>query len=215
MKHTSNRYSGIVRIVLCLALTVALLGCIRPERRSISKRELLLDVQRARQEAESPGRGIVEIQRFGISSRFEGKGLIYRISDVTYESDFYNEYLTSPQSMVTEEVSNWLTRSGIFDSVVYTDSNLNANFILEGTVLALYGDFTQPENPRAVVEIEFFLIDDQNQAPSKLFGRVYRATEPVASRRAEDLIRAQNACLESILTRMEADLRSTVTKYYE
>lgn len=199
---------------IMLTFIILVAGCIKPEHRSVSKRQFLIEaertVQATRNIADKPA-GVLEVQRFGIVSRFEGKGLVYKIGAVEYESDFYNEFLTAPQSMITEVIYTWLTQAGLFDSVVYADSRLRADYILEGNILALYGDFTDPEGiGQAVMEIQFFLIDEKQHVKRKLLGGAYRSTQEVETRTATDLVRAYNLCLENILRRLERDIQASL-----
>ncbi len=201
-------------VVILLVLVVALAGCIKPKQRSISKRQFLIETQRGAQTSQtmaSEPAGVLEIQRFGIVSRYESKGLVYKIGDVEYESDFYNEFLTAPQTMISEVIYTWITDAGIFDSVIYTDSRLRADYILEGNILSLYGDFSDPEsNGQAVMEIQFFLIDEKPQIKRKVLGGIYRSTQVVEQRTAESLIKGYNRCLENILRRLERDIQASV-----
>ena len=64
--------------------------------------------------------------------------------------------------MVTAEVVKWLQASGLFKTVLDTPSQVLPDYVLEGAVSSLYGDFRDLDNPKAVLEIQFFLIAAKN-----------------------------------------------------
>ena len=61
---------------------------------------------------------VLTVRRIRVTPKYEGKGLVYRLSELSYESDFYNEFFISPVSMFTEEIRKQLSESGLFKIVV-------------------------------------------------------------------------------------------------
>jgi uncharacterized lipoprotein YmbA len=190
-----------------LPLLVLLAGCSAPEVAYPVKRQYVISVTRENRTVPPAGAEAAKVRRFRVSPRFEGHGLVYRTGAVTYETDFYNEFLAAPAEMLTEETRDWLAAAGVFSNVVGAASRVAARYLFEGNVTALTGDFSEPEEPRAVMEIQFFLIDDAAARGSVAFHKTYRATRPLPSNRAEELVRGYNACLADILGALEADLR--------
>lgn len=101
------------------------------------------------------------IRKFRVSPRYEGKGFTYRRSELSYESDFYNEFFISPGSLIAEEVDRWLTAAGLFQYVTDFPIYLEPDYILEGEVTDLYGDYRTSKTPTAIMGIRFFLLQDQ------------------------------------------------------
>ncbi len=65
-----------------------LIGCLNLERSYPEKRYFILDVSRG-EDISSPDTGtVLKVRRFRISSRYEGRGFVYRLADLNYESDF-------------------------------------------------------------------------------------------------------------------------------
>ncbi len=196
--------------VLSLSAALAAVGCISMERAYPIKRQYVLGVSRSGERLPKPLAGAVKVRQFSISVRFDGREFVYRIGDVAYESDFYNEFLASPASMLTEEARQWLEASGIFANAVDTGSGAAAVYVLEGNVPRLYGDYADQTTPRAVLEIQFFLIDNRTDAGAVVFHKTYAAAEPIASRNPAELVKGWNGCLEKILTELEEDLRAAL-----
>jgi cholesterol transport system auxiliary component len=89
-------------------------------------------------------------------------------------------------------------------------SQSQSNYVLEGTVNALYGDFRNPSSPSAVLEMEFFLTSEIPAKPGILLQKRYAKSIPLSGRTPEALVRGWNQALEEILVSLAADLK-TVT----
>ena len=129
---------------------------------------------------------------------------------MNYESDFYNEFMVSPVSIITEQIRRWLDDSGVFAGVVNTSSGVKAGYVLEGNVVCLYGDYRDRTSPEAVLEIEFTLISAKGLANPIVFHRTYAAARAVEPANAAALVKGFNGCLAEILGGFEADLRKVV-----
>jgi cholesterol transport system auxiliary component len=166
-----------------------------------------LDVHRDGETGEQSLAKILKVRRFHIASGFEGSGLVYRTGKVSYESDFYNRFLSPPESIITETVQQWLSESRVFTNITDDRSVVESDYVLEGKVLSLYGDYINPDEPKAVFEIRFSLIDTKTVKHSMVFQKVYRVSSATVSRSPSDLISGYNNCMEEILTEFEKDLR--------
>jgi cholesterol transport system auxiliary component len=190
-------------LVLCV-------GCTSVDKQPLVKQTYSLNVSRGREGPSNTAAGILKVRRFRISSSFEGVGLVYRTGEVSYESDFYNEFLSSPASIITEITEKWLKESGVFENVTDDTSIVEARYLLEGKVSALYGDYSETDEPKAVVEILFSVMNNKTKKDSMAFQKTYRVSEGIDSRRPADLVRGYNQCLKKILTELEQDLRDSL-----
>ena len=189
---------------------VALLsGCVSLEKSYPEKRYYVLDVSRPGEASSAADGPVLSIRKFRVSPRYEGKGLVYRRGDLSYEADFYNEFLISPSSLFTEEVRQWIAASALFRHVVDSASHVQAGQILEGGVIALYGDYRDSGSPSAVLEIQFFLINDVSARSVIIFQHQYRQEIAVKGNSTEALVKGWNEALKQILTSLETDLRAT------
>ena len=205
----ANRGPFIVKCVLVAAIAGVLAGCSAPQRETPLRRQYVLDVNSAGGKLEA-GSGVLKVRRFRISSPFEGTSFVYRTGGVSYESDFYNEFLSPPAAMITEEVRQWLGASGIFGTVVDAGSHADARYALEGNIVALYGDYSDAGKPEAVMEIQVFLLDEAGPASSVAFSNGYRVVSSLESNSPAALAAGLNDCLEKILKEIERDLRAAV-----
>lgn len=205
------RIRRVAAVAVGLALAAAC-GCSAPVKEYPEKRQYVLEVSRPGRAAAPLGAGVAKVRQFRISSRFEGTGLVYRTGDVSYEADFYNEFLTSPASLITEEARDWLGSSGVFAQVVDAGSGADARYILEGNITGLYGDFSDAKKPRAVMAISIVLLDQDSAEVSIASFKKYRAEAALESNAAAELVKGWNKCLAEILSAAEKDLRKAVSK---
>lgn len=180
------------------------LGCV--SRQAYVKRQFVLEAVRAAP-PNSPSRDIVlAVRGFTIDPAYDSRGLLYRRGKSEYESDFYNEFLIAPQDLISSQTRNWLAQSGLFTMVLEPGSLVEPTHILEGNVLALYGDFRGQSLPQAVLEIRIFVVTSRNSRPEVVFTRDYRASHGAGERTADALVAALNQCLAQILSELEEDL---------
>ena len=187
-----------------LAFITMLCGC---GPKSYEKQRYILDTQRASSVVASDNQNILEVRRFTIDPAFSTKSLTYRTGEFEYEPDFYNEFLISPDAMITEKVRNWLSESGLSRRVLDPGSYVESTHVIEGNVIALYGDFRDKSSPAAVMEIRVFLLEMKTiKEPVIVFGKTYKSSVAFESKGAEGLVNALDQCLEEILTNLEKDL---------
>jgi cholesterol transport system auxiliary component len=202
MTRALFRRCACVTTILLLALLG--LGCLG--RHTYAKRQFVLEAARP---AQPPGQArdiVLAVRTFTIDPAYSSRGLVYRKGESQYESDFYHEFLTAPQDLITSQTRNWLAQSGLFKTVLEPGSLLEATHVLEGNVLAVYGDLRGPSLPQAVLEIRFFLITTRDSKFQNIFTRDYRASHPAQEKTADALVAALDQCLAQILSELEKDL---------
>ena len=150
----------------------------------------------------------VEIKRFDISPSSQGKEFVYRITDLRYESDFYNQFFIAPGTILTEAVGQWIEQAGIFEDVLRPGSLALPNYLIEGNVIELYGDYRNQAAPKAVFKIQFYLLkaSDLGDGPTIVFGKTYESEKPIGSATPPNLMNGWNLALEDILGEFLSDL---------
>ncbi len=207
------KHKILLGLFICIFATFPfLVGCLNLERRYPEKRYFILDVSRDAG-ISSPDTGtVLTVRRFRISPQYEGKGFVYRLADLSYESDFYNEFFIPPASLITEEIRQRLAGSGLFQHVVTPSSHLDTAYVLEGAVTALYGDYSVSAAPKAVLEMQFFLLDETSTSPKIIYQSQYRKEEPLKGNTPDALVKSWNNALKQILTEFETDLKENIHK---
>lgn len=192
-------------ILLALLLAVSVTAaCVNLKSRPLERRSFVLEVQRDAPSHEDTGK-LLRLGRLGITPVYGGKGLVYRLENGEVQSDYYNEFFSSPELMLSLELSGWL-RDADFVDVVPQDSAAIADASLEGVVTALYGDFSKAD-AEAVVEMQFFLVDERG-GTGVLFNKTYLRRTPLTEQSPEALVKAMNAATTDIYSALESDLLS-------
>lgn len=180
-------------------------GC--GSQQAYNKKYYVLSAIRETKSIKAEKDSILEVRHFTIDSAFSGKGLVYRIGEFEYESDFYNEFLVSSDAMVTEKVRNWLSASGISRRVLGPGSYVDPTHVIEGNVIALYGEFRDKSTPTAVMEIRVFLLEMKTgKDPVIVFGKTYKSSVALESKSPGILVSGLDRCLIKMLTNLEKDL---------
>ena len=206
----------ISRFYVCLAPIIflwlmMLSGCTRPE--TYNRKYYVLNTSRQVEPARTQTDFILEISRLTIDSAFSGNGLVYRIGDAEYESDFYNEFLATPSAMISDAMRNWLSKSRLFKRVLDPGSQIDPTHIIEGNITALYGDFRNVSSPRATIEMRVFLLEaETGDEPLPVFGKTYTTSIAMESDDPEGLVEALGRCLQKILSALENDLAERLAR---
>lgn len=157
--------------------------------------------------AQTPASKItLKMGSFSANPPFDGKSLVYRLSDNRYERDFYNQYLIYPRDMVANATRQWLSKSGSFNMIVEEPTTYFPMYQLQGVIDEFYGDYRG--QPTAVVSIQFYasgsFIVTQDQG---IFSapRISRRI-PLKDKSTEALIAGEQQALSEILQELETRL---------
>jgi len=159
----------------------------------------------ANQEKEE-GALALKMKKFYVSPRFESKSLVYKTSNHTYETDYYNRFIIPPSTMITEQVSHWLASSPKIRYLADSRFTREVDYTLEGRVLELYGDFRNKENPKAVLTVEIVLLDEEESPPKAIIQEIYNEEIALNEASVSELIAAFNQGFENIMQEFESDL---------
>ena len=202
----------IVLFVACLVVLFSA-GCSMLGNNYSKTSRYVLDISGERRE--TPSRlpdSALAVRKFGISPLFEAKSFVYRQADLSYQQDYYNEFFTEPATLITEEVKSGLASSNLFAYVASFPAQLDVQFVLDGAVTALYGDYRVKDTPRAVLGIEFALLYEGPEAVRIRFKKAYEESVPIEAEEPTALVNGWNAALKAILKSLEDDLSRTDLK---
>lgn len=191
--------------VSVLACLIVFSGC--GSRQAYDKTSYVLNAARRGEPIRTEADSVLEVSHFTIDSAFGGKGLVYRMGEFEYESDFYSEFLVSPAAMITEKTRNWLSESGLFQTVLDVGSQIDPTHVIEGNITEMYGDFRDKLSPEATIEMRIFLLRTEAGGESvPVFAKKYQSSVGIESEGSEGLVKALDKCLEDILSSLEKDL---------
>ena len=208
-----RKVAYLIIFTIIAALTVA--GCVSVKQNYPEKRYFALRAakpQKPRQADSQKDKPIVRIRPFRISPGYEGRGLVYRTGDLEFMSDFYNEFLISPSLMFTDFFRERLSGSGIFQAVIDSPSQVLPDYVLEGAVNSLYGDFRNEESPKAVMEIQLFLINASKSKSAIELQRSYKQEIALTDNSPDSLVQGWNRGLTTIIEEFEASLKTRLAE---
>jgi len=150
---------------------------------------------------------ILVVNHFSVSPGSIGAEFTYRVGEESYKSDFYNQFFRPPGALISEEVRRWFIDSELFQYVLYSSpSDIKPDYLLDGNINELYGDFREGSKPKAVLGIQCFLTDQQKSPAKIIFYRNYRKEILIGSNSPRDLVQGWNEALTQILTELDRDL---------
>lgn len=195
------------------AILLALLaGCSSPlDKPPVEQRFYTLDTARPSSAPAAADAPVLAVRRFRASPGYEGRELVFASGDGSFRTDFYNVFFAPPAAMLGDEAREWLDRSGLFRAAVASTSQADPHYALEGSLVAVHGDATGGRN-RAVLEVQFLLIDSRAANAPILFQRQYRRERPVTDGSAAALAAGLNVALAEILGELENDLGPVVRR---
>jgi uncharacterized lipoprotein YmbA len=157
------------------------------------------------QAAQSPRPEVLMVQRTRVAQPYADVSFVYKIGPSELKRDYYNGFAVTPDHLFGGELANWLSRSGLYSSVVTAGSVASYQWSLESDITELYGDYTQ-NPPTAVIEARFFLVNQAGGSFVIKFQKTYRQTEPLSGPGADKLVEGWNKAYREILTSLVTDL---------
>ena len=146
-----------------------------------------------------------------ISDLYNTRELVYREAGGRIDSDFYNMFFVTPDNMITTELRSWLGASNLFAHIIEPGSMVVPNLTLEGVLNSLYGDYST-DAPVAVVEMQFFIVDESTQDNSIVFSNTYIQRIPMSQADPQQLVQAMTKGVQTIFTDLEKDLATAPLK---
>lgn len=199
------------KLVWIASLSLAMAACLNLNKSYPEKRSFVLDVSSESREPAPEAMMVLKISKFRVSPLFVGRAMVYRIGELQYESDFYDEWFVSPGALLTQQFHDWLSRTGRFRFVLVGTNHIEPTHLLEGRVVEFYGDYRFSESPKAIFGIELLLIDELNERQA-IFRRTYHKEVPLADRSPDALAGGLTQAVRLVLADLERELSEVVVR---
>jgi cholesterol transport system auxiliary component len=142
----------------------------------------------------------LRIDRVRSIEPYNNKEMIYQVSDVKFESDYYNRFLSEPEELLASQIASWFKESNLYGSVYQQSISMPANQILQVVITKLYGDFRENQSPAAILELQFVLIDNNApRRPTAIMEKTLSSRIEIAKRDPSLLAKAYGLALTDIL----------------
>lgn len=203
------------RVLTLLVLVSALSGCLGLGSKEADKDDTphyyVIDVDRGAVAAEFIKGRVLLLKPIRVTSHFRGKTLIYRVGENEYRPQPPNQFFSDPSEMFTEQLRRWLQKTGLFSQVVLTD-NVPSDMVLEAAVTALYGEQREQFSPQAVLEMQFFLMENDENNTKPLFQTGLRVDVDIEKSSPPDVVKGWKQGLEELFSTVEEDFSGYFTK---
>jgi cholesterol transport system auxiliary component len=153
-------------------------------------------------------RQVLRVRALRVSPPYDAVPFVYRTGPAQFDTDYYNNFIAPPASLLTGSLIQWLARA-LPMTICDTSSNLPADLTLEGNMTGLYIDSTTTP-PKAVVAGRFFLTRDHNGDVQLLFQKAYEASVPVRARSPAGFVGAWGEAYHRVLVQLTADVSGFV-----
>lgn len=192
-------------ILVILAAALLATACVKLGGQPLDKRYFQITPERTGKSAAALDDLILKVRRLSVSDLYNTRELVYREEGGRIESDFYNMFFVTPGNMLTTELRKWLAQSGLFAHIIEPGSMIVPDLTLEGVVNALYGDYTT-DSPAAVVEMQFFVVDESTPTNKIVFSNTYKQRISLTQPDPQELVQAMTKGVQAIFTELENDL---------
>ena len=187
-------------------LGVALLAGCTLSRPYPAKQLYVLDAGAPPPSGSAPTGGTLRVARVRVVEPFSRASFHYLVAPSRFEADYYSTFAAEPDRLITGELIEWLSATGLYDGVVDAASTADASHTLHCVISELYCDKTDPTAPRAVISARFILLDEAPIPALVVSTRDYHAIEPLQGSDSDALAQGFGAALQRILTQLTTDL---------
>jgi hypothetical protein len=187
-------------------ILIGLAGCVDLKAAYPDRRFYMIDAGRTGTERGGDEKTVLRVRCLAASKMCDRSEIVSRTGETTYDTDFYNVLFVPPAPQVGELTERWLRGSGLYGSVIGSGSSLIETHVLEGNLIALYGDYRKPEDVLAVIEIQFMLLRVSSDPVVVMLQKTYREGIPLAKGDPASLVTGWGKGLRKILTALEEDM---------
>jgi hypothetical protein len=196
-----------------LGLTFISLGAGCLSHPPLDVKTFTLNVEAPSQTNTAGGGPLLGIRSVQVAGAFDDRHLTYRTGEYSFVKDPYAAFLSPPEEEFQTVLLQKLRETGLFGSVTTSGGGRKAEIVAEINITQLFGDFTKPGEPVAVLSISFDFRMVTNGLPGKvLLQKYYSQRVGLHGATASDLIGGWNAGLERILVSLGSDMWQRLAK---
>lgn len=171
----------------------------------------VIDVDRGAVASRFVENRVLYIKPVKLTSHFRGQTIVFRIGDDEYQTQMLHQFFSDPEDMFTDQLKRWLQKTGLFSQVV-TNDDVPADMILETAITALYGDKREQFSPQSVLEMQFFLLETDQNKTQILFQTGLKIEVDIPHTTPPNVVKGWRQGLEDLLATVEDDLSDYFSK---
>ena len=202
-----SRRSGWISGAILMAFAFTLCGCV--SRSALNDQTFAFSMPALPAINVVANNRVLEIRALQIRPPFDGRSLIYRTGEFSYQRDPYAQFLGLPAEELVGQVGETLRRDGDFGGVVQPGSAVRPDTLVEITISLMYADIRKPRSPYAVLAMQVTFIGATNGLGGKvILDRYYSRQIPIGSTSPDAVIKGLNQALVGILAEAASDFRN-------
>jgi cholesterol transport system auxiliary component len=190
-------------LLSCVTLSLLLAGCL--SKPALVGKNFAFQIPTITNSVTVNGVGTLVVPPVEVSPLFSKQALVYRIGPNEYETDPYAGFLVLPDQSLTIPIRGYLANSGLFANVVWPDSLIKPDKVLQVYVTELYGDFRDARQPTAVLAMRVVFA---NFGGDVVLQKEYSRHLPVQKNTAAAVVAGWNQALGEIMEELASDLKS-------
>jgi cholesterol transport system auxiliary component len=194
-----------MRTPTIVAVAMLVLAACAFNRPSPVKQQYLLDPPPTAAVSKSQPTSI-RVGTVNVAAPFRGRNFVLRQADLRYETDYYNEFLVPPGTMITELTARALERSKAFSRVVPPGYSSDADWTLDGFVSALYADERDGKKVSADVAVSYYLFQSGGGSGMPVWTHDYQKHVTVTGSTTDAYAAALNTAFGDIFTELTRDV---------
>lgn len=197
-------------LILILLYGLCLIGCVNLNHKYIEQQKYGLAVSLPKPVAHKNDK-ILEIYYPEIAAQFSGANFIYRTHELKYTSDYYNIFFVSPLEQIYHNELKYLQTVKLFKYVSGDVTPLKPNYILKTYVSALYADYRDTTQPKAMMSIQFILLDVSVKPVKIIMQKTFVQSMLLPQKSSDALVATWNKELEIILQQLIGSMQKHVS----
>ncbi len=205
----------IIRVLTLLVLTGVLSGCFGFGSIQIDSDDTphyyVIDVERGAVATEFTKDRVLLLKPIRVTPHFRGRTLIFRVGENEYQPQPAHKLFNDPSEMFTEQLRRWLQKTGLFSQVVLSET-VPADMVLETAITALYGEQRDQFSPQAILEMQFFLMTNDQKNTKLLFQTGLRVDVDIEQSSPAAVVKGWKQGLEELFSTVEDDFSGYFTK---
>lgn len=155
--------------------------------------------------------GVLRVGTIRVSPPYDAATFVYRLGPTQFDTDYYNNFIAPPASLLTGSLVQWLDMHGPM-TVVDSASGLQSKLRLEGNVTDFYIDSSNKAAPTAVVGGRFFLIRQYQNSDELGLELPFHEAAQVSSRSPAEFAAALSQAWKSVLVKLTQALDREVNQ---
>jgi ABC-type uncharacterized transport system auxiliary subunit len=154
---------------------------------------------------------VLQVRPVRVSPPFDGVEFVYKTAPSQFTLDYYDNFVAPPSALLTGGLLGWLEKDQTF-LTVGPGTSVHSDLALECDVTALLIDFSDRNNPRAVIAARFLLHSLRTGAAGVLLDSSYEVSKPVTLNSPAGYSSAWGMAFREILQKLEIDLRNSLSQ---